>query len=94
MRFLSLLRLMQIAELIWRYKMSPNWKYIETKLEIGFVFLCYAIGMGSILFGSLSGSKYGYHFIIIGVLALILVIIHTSRRAAKYNENIVTKGEL
>lgn len=76
--------------------MSLNWKYIETKLEIGFVFLCYAIGMGSILFGALSGNKYGYHFIVIGALALILVIIHTSRRAAKYNENVPTrtKGEL
>lgn len=76
--------------------MSLNWKYIETKLEIGFVFLCYTIGMGSILFGALSGSEYGYHFIIIGVLALILVIIHTFRRSAKYNENVPTRtnGEL
>ncbi len=73
--------------------MSLNRKYIETKLEIGFVFLCYVVGMGSILFGSLSGNKYGYHFIIIGALALILVILHTGRRAAQYNENIV-KGKL
>ena len=67
--------------------MSLNRKNVETKLEIGFVFICYAVGMGSILFGSLSGSDYGYHFIIIGILALILAIFHTSRRAAQYNEN-------
>lgn len=60
-----------------------NWKNIDTKLEIGFIFLCYTVGMGSILFGSLSGSDYGYHFIIIGVLALVLVIFHTARRAAQ-----------
>ena len=73
--------------------MSLNWKNIDTKLEIVFVFLCYTVGMGSILFGSLSGNDYGYYFIIIGILALVLVIIHTARRAAQYNENIV-KGKL
>ncbi len=67
--------------------MQQNWKNVEKKLEIGFIFLCYTVGMGSILFGSLSGSDYGYHFIIIGVLALALVIIHTARRMAQYNEN-------
>lgn len=74
--------------------MSLNWKNIDTKLEIVFVFLCYTVGMGSILFGSLSGNDYGYYFIIIGVLALVLVIIHTARRVAQYNENVVTKGKL
>lgn len=55
-------------------------------IEIVFVFLCYTVGIGSILFGSLSGSNYGYHFIVIGILALALVIIHTAKRAAQYNE--------
>lgn len=72
--------------------MSLNWKGVETKLEIVFVLLCYAIGMGSILFGSLSGGKYGYYFIIIGILALALVIIHTGRKVARYNENMMKQG--
>lgn len=63
-----------------------NWKNVDEILEMILIFLCYAIGIGSILFGSLSGTDYSYHFIIIGVLALILVIIHTSRRAARYCE--------
>ena len=58
-------------------------------IEIILVFLCYTVGIGSILFGSLSGSDYGYYFIIIGVLALVLVIVHTARRAVIYNENVV-----
>jgi hypothetical protein len=37
-----------------------NWKNIEKniceRLEKGLIFLCYSIGMGSILFGSLSGT--------------------------------------
>lgn len=74
--------------------MSLNWKNIDTKLEIVFVFLCYTVGMGSILFGSLSGNDYGYYFIIIGVLALVLVILHIARRMAQYNENVVTKDKL
>lgn len=72
--------------------MSLNWKGIDTKIEIGFVLLCYTIGMGSILFGSLSGSDYGYYFIIIGVLSLVLVILHTAKRVAKYNENMMKQG--
>lgn len=64
--------------------MFMNWKSIYTKLELGFIFLCYTVGLGSILFGSLSGSSYGYHFIIMGLLALILVILHTTKRSAQY----------
>lgn len=57
-----------------------NWKNIDEILELVLIFLCYAVGIGSILFGSLSVTNYSYHFIIIGMLALILVIIHTYRR--------------
>ena len=62
-----------------------------TNIEIGFIFMCYVVGIGSILFGSLSGNNYGFYFIIIGILALVLVIIHTARRAAQYNENTITR---
>lgn len=66
---------------------TMNWKNIDKKLEKGLIFLCYVVGIGSILFGSLSGTNYRYHFIIIGVLALVLVSVHATRRAAQYNEN-------
>lgn len=55
-------------------------------IEIGLICLCYTIGIGSILFGSLSGNKYGYYFVVTGFLALILVIVHTSRKVAGYTE--------
>lgn len=73
--------------------MSLNWKNIVEKLETGLIFLCYSIGIGSILFGSLSGTNYKYHFIIIGILALVLVIIHTARRDAQYTENTGNNGD-
>ena len=59
--------------------MSLNWKNIDRRLETGLIFLCCIVGIGSILFGSLSGSNYGYHFIVIGILALILVLIHKGK---------------
>ena len=64
-----------------------NLNNIDEMLEKGLIFICYVIGIGSILFGSLSGTNYGYHFIIIGILALVLVIIHTVRRTFQYTEN-------
>ena len=67
---------------------TMNWKNIVERLEKGLIFLCSTVGIGSILFGSLSGTNYGYHFIIIGILALVLVIIHTARRAVQYTEEI------
>ena len=67
--------------------MPLNWKNIDRRLETGLIFLCYTLGIGSILFGSLSGSNYGYHFIVIGILALILVLIQTARRMVQYIEN-------
>lgn len=63
--------------------MIINRKNVET----GFVCLCYIIGIGSILFGSLSGNEYGDYFVTVGVLALILFVIHASRRRAEYKEN-------
>lgn len=61
-----------------------------TKLEAIFLHLCYIVGIGSILFGALSGNQYGYYFIIIGALALVLMIAHSCRRAAQLNENAMT----
>lgn len=60
-----------------------------TNIEIGFIFICYIVGIGSILFGSLSGNNYGFYFIIIGVLGLVLVILHTARRTVQYNEKLM-----
>ena len=43
---------------------------IDTKLTNKIIYLCYILGIGSILFGALSGNKYGHHFFVVGVLAI------------------------
>lgn len=66
--------------------------YTLTRSEAIHMYLCYIIGMGLILFGALSGNHYGYLFVIIGALALVLMIIRAIRKEAQYNENIMIKN--
>lgn len=57
--------------------MSISWKNIDAVL----VTICYCVGIGSILFGSLSGNSYGNYFVVAGILSLILACIHSIRAA-------------
>jgi hypothetical protein len=58
------------------------WKNVDTIL----VSICCLVGVGSILFGSLSGDDDGYYFVVFGVLSLILAGIHSVRTAKRYKE--------
>jgi hypothetical protein len=69
--------------------MTDKMTRLET-LEVILLYLCYIAGMGLILFGALSGNHYGYFFVIIGALLLVIMIIHSCRREAQLNENAVT----
>lgn len=64
--------------------MSTSWKNIDVVL----VSICYCVGMGSILFGFLSGNDYGNYFVVAGVLSLILAGIHSVRTTVRYKEDI------
>lgn len=57
------------------------------------IYLYYIASIGSILFGALSGNKYGYHFVVLGVLVLgvlswILVTDYCARIIVRYTENL------
>lgn len=63
--------------------MSINRKIIEMIS----VPVCLSAGLGSILFGALSGNRYGYLFVAIGALVLALTIFYNARTTAIENEN-------
>lgn len=55
--------------------MSENSKSIDVLLVV----LCYAAGIGSILFAFLSGRDIRYYFVLTGVLSLLLAALFAGR---------------
>lgn len=64
--------------------MFITWKNMDAVL----VYICYCVGIGSILFGFLSGNNYGNYFVVAGILSLILAGVHSIRTAVRYKEDI------
>jgi len=58
-------------------------------VEMTLIVLFHFVGIGSILFGALSGNRYGYYFIIVGAIVLALVIFYSIKREAQLNESAV-----
>lgn len=62
-------------------------------VEMALIVLFHFVGIGLILFGALSGNRYGYYFVIVGALVLALAIFYSVRKEAQLNENAVKPVE-
>lgn len=52
-------------------------------LDVLLVIICYALGIGSILFAFLSGDDVRYYFVVIGVLSLLLSLLLAAAHAGR-----------